>query len=405
MGESKFCGNGRKMYVAYLLNGIGFLSAYNAVVMVLDYFQFWYGTSIMYIIALCNTIPLIIILCFFSFYGTPENPGPVIQAGYALIATTMVLFCFINTFATTLIFCLMVGCGTAITQGLLFSSAGALPATYNIVFNMGIAASGFFMSAVRLVVKAAVPNVGLSALIYFILSICLTAAASLSCRYWIFRNPLFHEYQNQDEVPTEKTPLKKNSDSGTTIQVAEEKPKDLTNFGLFKIAILPICTVHLNYIVTLALFPGVCSEFRSGNAALGDGWFALICITIFGFCDVLSRQFLECLPHLTTSWNLALAIARIAFIPWFLYLVINPGSDANVYIAVALYGLTNGFCGSLAMIQGPQQVSDVSSKGRVGAMMAFFLTSGLTAGAVLGIVVKLYVLDAYVPIIHEVAVN
>jgi len=78
-------------------------------------------------------------------------------------------------------------------------------------------------------------------------------------------------------------------------------------------------------------------------------------------------------------------ILRFAFFPLFI-LSLHPKiftNDMWMYFFMAAFALTNGYCGTLAMMFGPEDV-EVRDRERAGTMMVFFLTTGLTAGVWMG---------------------
>lgn len=65
--------------------------------------------------------------------------------------------------------------------------------------------------------------------------------------------------------------------------------------------------------------------------------------------------------------------------------VIN--SDLFMYASMILFGLSNGYLGTLAMMYGPARVG-VFDKEQAGTVMVFCLTIGLTSGVWTGVLIN-----------------
>jgi len=391
------CSADNKRTIAWLMQGIAFLAPYNAIIGALDYFQSLYGNSIMYLLAVPLTLPSIIFLLWSTFYGLCLPPLVLILFGYGLLCLSLILFCVCPvSLVGCLLIALLCGFGTAMTQGSLFSVVMKYESRLNAFFNLGIATSGFFICVLRLITKILVNNLLLSAYIYFAVAIFLVIISSWLFIQWQEKNPYVGDL-------SEVIPLKSKEQANVTTvnSIPDEEEQfipDMSVGQIMKTIIVPISSVFLTFCITLSLFPGVCSEFVSNLDVLQNGWFAIIQITLFGFGDLLSRFCLtrSWFPKLKKTQLLILSIVRLAFLPWFIFMI-HPKlliSDVWAYVGVILLSFSNGYVGTLSMMLAPGLVQTDEQKSRVGIIMSFWLTFGLVCGSWLGILVKV-IMDNY----------
>lgn len=117
--------------------------------------------------------------------------------------------------------------------------------------------------------------------------------------------------------------------------------------------------------------------------------YPIIWITLFNSFDFIGRT--------APRWDAAIFIGpgalwlptvlRVVFVPAFIFCLHHLyffTSDFMGYLCMSLMALSNGYCGTLAMMYGPARV-DAINKERAGTIMVFFLTAGLTGGVWLGV--------------------
>jgi len=123
-----------------------------------------------------------------------------------------------------------------------------------------------------------------------------------------------------------------------------------------------------------------------------EHWYPIILITEFNFGDYFGRtlpKWERCiLFSYRTIWIPTLL--RVVFLPLFI-LSVAPnkffGSDIWMYVFMFLFSVSNGYCGTLCMMFGPDRV-DTRDKEKAGTVMVFCLTLGLTLGVVMGNVIN-----------------
>ncbi|KAJ1906286.1 hypothetical protein IWQ60_012120 [Tieghemiomyces parasiticus] len=152
-----------------------------------------------------------------------------------------------------------------------------------------------------------------------------------------------------------------------------------------------ITAVSLVLFFTISVFPALTAAVQP--VTLAPGLLIAIHFVLFNVGDWIGRFFsmFPRLRFLNPKVILAGALSHVAFIPLFLLCnYVYPGvgsprlipaaiqSDAAFLIITLLFGISNGYWCSLAMIAGPGAAVD---KERAGTIMSFFLVAGMAVGA------------------------
>ncbi|KNC51900.1 equilibrative nucleoside transporter [Thecamonas trahens ATCC 50062] len=164
--------------------------------------------------------------------------------------------------------------------------------------------------------------------------------------------------------------------------------------------------VFVNFALTLAMFPGVALLIKSEHAGLnacpvapaecpaGQGTSAVPIgvwlVFTFMVGDFVGRSLPGWMEASLPDELLGGAIAsRAIFVPLFV-LQVAPrviASDGVAFCVMAVFAVSNGYCGSLCMIRGPEAARTNADKELAGMIMVASLTSGLTLGVVSGLVI------------------
>ncbi|XP_038078214.1 equilibrative nucleoside transporter 3-like isoform X3 [Patiria miniata] len=170
-------------------------------------------------------------------------------------------------------------------------------------------------------------------------------------------------------------------------------------FGLifWKIKV-PAIMVLLVFAVTLGLFPGTLAYGAAMNAD-NKNWAKyfspVACFLVFNTMDFTGRTLAGIQwpkPNHMPLISL-LVLLRLVFFPLFafcnLHITDHPttvffNNDAYFIVFNVLFGLSNGYLGSLLMIYGPKFV-DVKHSETAGVMMSLFLAAGLAVGSVISV--------------------
>ena len=139
-------------------------------------------------------------------------------------------------------------------------------------------------------------------------------------------------------------------------------------------------TIFLTYLTTLLLFPGVISEVQ--YEPIGD-WMPIILIALFNLSDLISK-WLALVPIKCTSTRLLLlGLPRLVLIPLIIlcvspspcHPVLSTGVVALSVVFVVALGLSNGYFGSLPMINVSLEVKDEKHR-EVAGQCGLFISPG-----------------------------
>ncbi|KAG5509602.1 hypothetical protein JKF63_06307 [Porcisia hertigi] len=144
-----------------------------------------------------------------------------------------------------------------------------------------------------------------------------------------------------------------------------------------------------NFFVSLLILPSLIIPIDRA-----DKWFATIAILLYNCGDATGRWLSSVRFLWPSSKVLFIGIAcRFVFIPLtFLCIYRHIPGHAAPYVLFALLGLTNGFCGAMAMVFGPIEPRLRTEGQRVmaGQLMGISLLAGASASALLALLIVLY---------------
>ncbi|KAG5482756.1 hypothetical protein CUR178_06796 [Leishmania enriettii] len=146
-----------------------------------------------------------------------------------------------------------------------------------------------------------------------------------------------------------------------------------------------------DFLITLFLFPGIAVGMFPNSK-----WFATIAVFIFNVFDVLGR-FSSSLkfmwpPSYEQRWIIvAVSFARVIFVPLLLlhsYHYIP--SEAYGYVMEIIFGFSNGYVGSMALVLGPRSrgIDNDGKRFVAGTLMGISILVGGTIGTVLSIMTQ-----------------
>ena len=146
--------------------------------------------------------------------------------------------------------------------------------------------------------------------------------------------------------------------------------------------------IFANYFVTLLVFPGLVSEVQF--CEIGD-WMPVILIAVFNATDFVSKwlALLPCALKWPSLGLMAASISRVILVPVILLCIVpSPSSPvvggvAVVGVAVVfnfLLGITNGFFGSLPMINVSKEVDKDRDRELAGSALKFSVAFKVSFG-------------------------
>ncbi|KAJ1649461.1 hypothetical protein IWQ61_009463 [Dispira simplex] len=161
--------------------------------------------------------------------------------------------------------------------------------------------------------------------------------------------------------------------------------------------LLLVVTIMMLFCITFSVFPSLTAAVKSVNPASTFPFTALHFV-LFNVGDWTGR-WISMVPWLRFCNDRVIFLGTLShatFVALFLlcntsYSVPNPpliptviGSDAAFFVIVTLFGISNGYWGSITMMAGPQKAID---KERAGTVLSFFLVLGMAAGSLVSFAV------------------
>ncbi|GAQ77564.1 Nucleoside transporter family protein [Klebsormidium nitens] len=435
-------------YIVFFIMGAGLLFSWNSFITAADYFGYLYPGahidrtfSLAYILAQFTAIILVI------NYGRRFSPAARITTGFTVFFVILLVIPLLDvafirddkgtfsTLAVTVGLVVIAGTMDALEQGSLFGVAGELPEVYTQAITAGTGASGFIVSLLRCITKAALPRtrpgVRESAVLYFLIGAAFIAGVLASYRL-LRQLPIIHYYERRKREregeaqsilhlengqspvrcqrwePNAGPPSLKNSPASPLqrdlsfdaylsapgsphsppsppVLVELDSPQTAVTFWqVFRKIWLFAVMMLLVFLVTLSIFPGFLSEdVHSG--LLGD-WYPVLLITTYNTFDLVGKM----LPLFFVVRNdkviVSCVLLRALFFPAFLLCLHGPaamGAEWVVFTLTAMLGATNGYFTGVLMMLAPKRV-DPHEAETAGTVMVLFLASGLAAGALGG---------------------
>jgi equilibrative nucleoside transporter 1/2/3 len=332
------------------------------------------------------------------------------------------------------------GGSTAFLQNGVFALASNFPPIYTqaVMSGQGLAGTAVAVSQILTLVAAdeeASSDAYFSAFLYFliatmVIAVCLVGAGLLrsldTYKYHVQMSTRFIKSEEEE-------PIMASSQDSTAASTAFIQDTSLSHWQVF-LRLLPLASsVFLVFCVTLTLFPSILALIEpvdSGDRRTNkDRLFIAIAFLVFSLGDWLGkslpgfpklplpirlfgrapdgrRKYLNYSTITSTTAILVLSVLRLIFIPLFLFsnVVLHdasgmrlPRNDQLPYVFASneiyilflvIFSASNGWLGSLAMMQGPSRVSNAQDKEVAGTMMVFCLTTGLAVGSMISFLAR-----------------
>ena len=402
--------NRPKIYLSFFLIGIGMLLPWNFFINADQYFKSKLKNNESDLklfesaFSICSQIPcgiaLIVNLCLTN---RVSRNGRVIST---LVISTI---CFIVTtvlvnvdtsswtdkfFAVTLTSVAIINACSGIFQGTIFGIAGAAGGRYIQGAVVGMSCAGTFASITNIISLAVGNDIKLDSTIYFSIA-SLVLFACIFVYIGMFRLPVLKD----------KFEIKLYDDKTSSTSSTSSEENDCTGEQSFCAVIRNIYPTALSvmcvFAVTLTIQPAILSGIRSvnennGSAFTNKYFTAVVGFLIFNVGDFVGRiisGFVRIVDK-KGPWLPILCVARIAFIPLFMFCNFQPrhhlsvvfNSDVYPVIFNILFSVSNGYLASLCMMYGPERAPEGMME-TAGATMQLFLTVGLGLGSVLSLAI------------------
>ncbi|XP_002161446.1 equilibrative nucleoside transporter 1 [Hydra vulgaris] len=396
------------IYIIFFLQGIGLLLPWNFFITANEYFSFKFSgnhfiqQNFEKAFSLGSMLPALISLTVNIFLTRKLSRTCRISSCLSVMFTMFfitTIFVKIDTtkwtqsFFGVTIFCIVfIHLASGIYEGTLFGLAGLTGSKYTQALMAGQGVAGIFAATTDLIFKLAYPNPvdkSLSAFGYFVTASVVILFTAITYPV-LFKLPKIKFLLNKSDLKR-KNNVKQSEYSANILK------KKIPYYAIFK-QIMPLgFSVSAVFCVTLSLFPAVVSKIVSTNKSnssrfANDLFSSLVCFFIFN-CGNLAGRIASGFYQIVNEkgpWLPLLCFSRILFIPLFLMCHFKNGSillyvfkyDYWPVIINCLFAFSHGYLGSLCMMFGPKLVSAKYSE-TAGTIMSCFLTTGLTAGALL----------------------
>jgi len=323
----------------------------------------------------------------------------------------------------TIISIVLININSAIFQGGLLGLAGKFPPQYmGIVFG-GQAFGGIFASVTNVLVILMGVSPADAAFFCFLVAVIFLGTALL-CFLVATKSEFFQYYLDEKKgVTTEVTNVEEEDTDdikGKFLQNNEVDVKMPTQrvlpWMVFRTISVYGISVFLIFTVTLACFPAITVMVKSSTLpeALkkdeekdypwGVKYFIPVCcFVLFNVGDWLGRFSAEMIQwpkpgRFGMFLVLGLSLARLAFIPLFLFCNINPliprnfaftafHNEAFYIIFMALFSLSNGYLSCICMMSAPQLCKGSEAQ-TASSMMVALLGLGLGTGSLMSYPIK-----------------
>ncbi|XP_011602046.2 equilibrative nucleoside transporter 4 isoform X2 [Takifugu rubripes] len=423
------------IYFAMLLAGVGFLLPYNSFITDVDYLHHKFkGTSIVFDMSLTYIVVALLAVILNNVLVERLSMHTRITVGYILALGPLVFvsvfdvwlakFTTRQAYVVNLVSVGVVAFGCTVQQSSFYGYMGMLPKRYTQGVMTGESTAGVIISLSRIFTKLLIADERRNTLIFFLVSISmemlcfllhLLVRRSRFVRYYTSLGQAkgpgrCHDprdngtgYRVHHDVTTEE------GNGGTGTSVAEEGLEDvvggiyvrfdapkakikkswpsirdmiLHRYVVSRVIWAYMLSIAITYSITLCLFPGLESEIR--NETMGE-WLPILIMATFNMSDFVGK-ILAALPYDWSGGRLLLfSCLRVVFIPLFVMCVYPADAPTLSHPAwpcffSLLMGVTNGYFGSVPMIQAAGKVPP-EQRELAGNTMTVSYMSGLMVGS------------------------
>ncbi|KAM6966115.1 equilibrative nucleoside transporter 4 [Tautogolabrus adspersus] len=422
------------IYFAMLLAGVGFLLPYNSFITDVDYLHHKFqGTSIVFDMSLTYILVALLAVILNNVLVERLSMHTRITVGYIFALGPLVFvsvfdvwlakFSTREAYVINLVSVGVVAFGCTVQQSSFYGYMGMLPKRYTQGVMTGESTAGVIISLSRIFTKLLISDERRNTLIFFLISISMEMLCFL-LHLLVRRSQFVHYYTNHTQGKGHD-PL----DNGTGYRVhhdvtaeevrfgnggrgpipTEEGGEDITGgtyvrfdaptakirkswpgvrdmilhrYVVSRVIWAYMLSIAVTYSITLCLFPGLESEIR--NPTLGE-WLPILIMATFNMSDFVGK-ILAALPY---EWSggrlLFFSCLRVVFIPLFVMCVYPTSSPTLSHPAwpclfSLLMGVTNGYFGSVPMIQAAGKVPP-EQRELAGNTMTVSYMSGLMVGS------------------------
>nr|XP_020476903.1 equilibrative nucleoside transporter 4 [Monopterus albus]XP_020476904.1 equilibrative nucleoside transporter 4 [Monopterus albus] len=426
------------IYFAMLLAGVGFLLPYNSFITDVDYLHHKFeGTSIVFDMSLTYILVALLAVILNNVLVERLSMHTRITVGYILALGPLVFvsvfdvwlekFTTAQAYIINLVSVGVVAFGCTVQQSSFYGYMGMLPKRYTQGVMTGESTAGVIISLSRIFTKLLITDETKNTLIFFLVSISMELLCFLL--HLLVRRSRFVRYYTN--LTQGKGPGKGHDprDNGTGYRVHHDVTAEDVRFGntgppateegtedfvggtyvrfdtpkaklrrswpgvrdmilhryvVSRVIWAYMLSIAVTYSITLCLFPGLESEIR--NPTLGE-WLPILIMATFNMSDFVGK-ILAALPY---DWSgsrlLFFSCLRVVFIPLFVMCVYPAGAPTLSHPAwpclfSLLMGVTNGYFGSVPMIQAAGKVPPEQRELAGNTMTVSYMTGLMLGSAV-----------------------
>ena len=303
---------------------------------------------------------------------------------------------------------LLQGLLNAVCQSSFFGLVSYFPIDMIVSMSTGQGVAGILMNTIQYLVLIFIGDTNIKnsqekndtivkkgGIIFFSISVIIILICFLFI-ILVYRNNYFEkklllsgEYGKIKEKDAENLILKDDE------QYKYTKPRQISFFELTKLLLDVNILTSVLYLVTFALFPGVCLKFKLYS--LTGGFSSNTIVSLYNIFDTFGRSIVSFFqPTKILIYIVVLSRMILLFILPFNYYLECNNYDINLtstilVISVILIAITNGFGSSLLFGIAPTLVPDFI-KGKAGSSISFYLMIGIFLGTCSGIGMR-YILE------------
>ncbi|XP_061568226.1 equilibrative nucleoside transporter 4 isoform X1 [Cololabis saira] len=428
------------IYFAMLLAGVGFLLPYNSFITDVDYLhQKFKGTSIVFDMSLTYIVVALLAVILNNVLVERLSMHTRITVGYILALGPLIFvsvfdvwlqkFTTKQAYVVNLFSVGVVAFGCTVQQSSFYGYMGMLPKRYTQGVMTGESTAGVIISLSRIFTKLLITDENKNTLIFFLVSISMEMLCFLL--HLVVRRSRFVRYYTSHAHGSGPAKCHDPRDNGTAYRVHHDVTTEEVRFGngragpasteevledivggtyvrfdapkakirrswpglrdmilhryvVSRVIWAYMLSIAVTYSITLCLFPGLESEIR--NDTLGE-WLPILIMATFNMSDFVGK-ILAALPFDWTGGRLLFfSCLRVVFIPLFVMCVYPANAPMLSHPAwpcffSLLMGVTNGYFGSVPMIQAAGKVPPEQRELAGNTMTVSYMTGLMVGSAV-----------------------
>ncbi|KAF2070178.1 hypothetical protein CYY_008505 [Polysphondylium violaceum] len=373
-------------WVCFCILGVGLLFPFNCYIAASDYFVTLYPTvPYTFMMSLAYNYFQWVLL-FVSLKLMPRFSFKSRISIFLILGAIILFFIpFIrmifsnmkSSMAISLICTFLSGSIASLLFGSVLGLVGLFPMEYTGAVMSGNGVAGIIASLLRIITKVSVPDNSSgakeSSFLFFFLAAGVLVFCFL-CFILLLNLPITKYYLAIYEAAKQTS-----HDSGSVNEDNGKNKKTVAIFPLIKKVWREALVVFTVFFTTLSLFPGITGIIQNiGHNELSQDWFQIILTFMFMIGDYIGRTIPKWIILFKPTNLWIPTFARLAFFPLFA-LCVKPlifRSLAWYFIFMFIFSLSNGYCGTLAMMFGPTKAEE-HEKEVTGIVMSFFLNFGI----------------------------